>query len=519
MRQQELKKEMRKFIEDSVNINTKRKVDGAVKKFRDWLKEDQDCTCLIEELVPDELNIYIGTWIKNLKKENSEEYEPDSITGFFRNVNTHLQNVGYDEDLLESPTFLMARQMVASKRKQLKGKGLGNKPNRCEAFTEEEENKLWELGLLGNETAESVQNTMWFFVTKCLGFRGRDESRKLKWGDLKLREDHAGVKFLEWIKERGTKTRDGNTGHTREFNPKLFENAKNKDRCPIAFYELIQEHRPLECLGDDSPFFLTINSRGCKSTEKKWYKNMPMGINTLGKIIKTMAEKAGIKGKKTNHSLRRTACSDLLNAGVAPTAIQQLTGHKNVQSVTNYVVADKYLQKEMCSILMNKGRPTDSHPRLALRASPSCPQSQQQQGPCPQPPLQPPLPLAHRHSCLLSSRTGLHSNSKTLTAMPAVVEHEHAYAKPPPKDQDPPSVMSVQNVHRTSSMPRPTCSATCSTSTCSASTSSPPSGQQFELTQHAQSTSSSVLSGLVNRTTITGGTFNINIVKGGSPRL
>ena len=56
-------------------------------------------------------------------KANSEEYEPDSLTGFFRNINTHLQNVGYAEDILESATFRMAGQTLSSRRKQLKGKG------------------------------------------------------------------------------------------------------------------------------------------------------------------------------------------------------------------------------------------------------------------------------------------------------------------------------------------------------------------------------------------------------------
>ena len=44
----------------------------------------------------------------------------------------------------------------------------------------------------------------------------------------------------------------------------------------------------------------------------------------------------------------------LLHAGVAPTTIQQLTGHKNVQSINNYAKASNDMQREMSNILSNK---------------------------------------------------------------------------------------------------------------------------------------------------------------------
>ena len=50
-------------------------------------------------------------------------------------------------------------------------------------------------------------------------FRARDESRRLKWGDVKLSGDEAnGGQCLIWQSERGSKTRNGN-GQQRAFNP------------------------------------------------------------------------------------------------------------------------------------------------------------------------------------------------------------------------------------------------------------------------------------------------------------
>ena len=77
--------------------------------------------------------------------------------------------------------------------------------------------------------------------------------------------------------------------------------------------------------------------------------------------MKRMVDDAGIKGKKlTNHSVRKTMCTTLLNAGVYPTMIQQLSGHKNVQSISNYAQANVAQQKKMCNILTNRTSTVES---------------------------------------------------------------------------------------------------------------------------------------------------------------
>ena len=61
----------------------------------------------------------------------------------------------------------------------------------------------------------------------CLGFRGRQEVRQLRWGDITICEDEHG-RFLSF-NERVTKTRQGETGDARDESPKAYENLKNPD--------------------------------------------------------------------------------------------------------------------------------------------------------------------------------------------------------------------------------------------------------------------------------------------------
>jgi hypothetical protein len=67
-----------------------------------------------------------------------------------------------------------------------------------------------------------------------------------------------------------------------------------------------------------------------------------------------MAKRAFLKGHLTNHSVRHTMVTDLLHAGVAPSTICQLSGHKNVNSINNYAVASVAQQQDMCAILQHQ---------------------------------------------------------------------------------------------------------------------------------------------------------------------
>ena len=105
-----------------------------------------------------------------------------------------------------------------------------------------------------------------------------------------------------------------------------------------------------------------------------WYKAQPMGKDKLGSIMARMAQNAGLVGGKTNHSVRRTMCSRLLHAGVPPTMIQQLSGHKNVQSVNNYATASRKQQQTMCNILQgNSPSFQPPQPLSSLRSTENIP--------------------------------------------------------------------------------------------------------------------------------------------------
>ena len=111
----------------------------------------------------------------------------------------------------------------------------------------------------------------------------------------------------------------------------------------------------------DDRFYLQVNRSKKLKDPSIWYKDQPLGKNSIGDLAKTMSTKGGLKGKKTNHGGRRTAITTLVHNKVPPNYIMQLSGHKNVQSINNYSTLSIIQQKEMSNMLSDLQMPLQSN--------------------------------------------------------------------------------------------------------------------------------------------------------------
>ena len=65
-----------------------------------------------------------------------------------------------------------------------------------------------------------------------------------------------------------------------------------------------------------------------------------------------MSKKANLNNERlTNHSARKYMIQTLNDKEIPPTQIMQISGHKNVQSITNYSNVNMGQQKRMSNIL------------------------------------------------------------------------------------------------------------------------------------------------------------------------
>ena len=347
--------EIQDFIRAQKSANTLKKTRTDLNtfyRFCDSISEQRE----VHNIPVNELDKILCKFFRDVRKKDGGDYEPGSLTSFQRSIQRHLLEENVPHNIFKDREFSRSREVLSSKRKSLVRQGLGNKPNATREITDEEEEELFRKGLFGDHDPIVLQRTVWWCLAMHFGFRARDESRKLCWGDVELTKDpQTGREMLVWKADRGSKTRHGQeSGHKRQFASKVF--ATETERCPVKFYKSFKAHRPTNANKPNCPFFLAVNSNR-RPGDCVWFKCAPLGKNLIGQFMSTAAKVARLvnQGSKkiSNHSVRKTSISRLLDANIPENYVMQLSGHKNIQSLSSYKSASLSHQRLMSDTLSN----------------------------------------------------------------------------------------------------------------------------------------------------------------------
>jgi hypothetical protein len=108
----------------------RKKTKSDVKLFSEWLhKENEDR--LIEDIEKDKLDHYLARFFLSVRNRRGEEYEPDTLKSFQASVSRYLMEKTKTNIMLNRE-FTHSRDVLSAKRKDLKGKGYGNRKTRAE---------------------------------------------------------------------------------------------------------------------------------------------------------------------------------------------------------------------------------------------------------------------------------------------------------------------------------------------------------------------------------------------------
>ncbi|XP_062595369.1 uncharacterized protein KIAA1958-like, partial [Saccostrea cucullata] len=270
-----------KFVKNLRNPNTVRKTNSNVNIFRNWLRGKNESRPIVDlEVIV--LDKYLAVFFMTAKKQDDSEYEPETLKSVQSSINRYLKQNNRHINIIEDKEFSHSREVVASKMKLLRQQGKGNKSRQADPLTSEEIDILYERNLLGKGNPKAVINTLYINNTLHFGMRSRLEHSNLRWGDVQVKIDTSGQKFLEFT-ERATKTRNGVVGGSRPYAPKMYED-KDNPRCPVAMYEFYAEKRPQTMLKKEDPFYLGVHRNWAEKTV--WYVSQALGKNSLGCLVK-----------------------------------------------------------------------------------------------------------------------------------------------------------------------------------------------------------------------------------------
>ncbi|XP_065918766.1 uncharacterized protein KIAA1958-like [Dysidea avara] len=328
--------ELKHLIELNENCNTKHSTATWVRRFNQWALHRKLNITDISQIPRDKLDETLQKFYAELVKQNGQEYEPKSLKVMLASLNRHIkEKCGYS--ILSDDDFILSRKVLNGKAK-LQQRGKGKRPNKADPITSEEEDILWET-VLGKMNPVSLNYTMFFLISQHFGTRGRQEHHQIRIEDLHISRAHGidgKINVIKWM-EGPTKTRQGGLNKKPRMITQKFFRIDGK-KCPVAAYELMISKRPLD-LKSHGPLYLTPIRNETWNNKDVWYTSVPLGVNSINTFIPRMVVAAGLDHTNkhyTNHSIRKTTVKKLKKAGVTPTEITAITGHKNQQSLTDY---------------------------------------------------------------------------------------------------------------------------------------------------------------------------------------
>lgn len=342
-------------IDENIPSNTKKSKSYIWRQFMTFCVERN--YKLDAENSNERLAFILKDWAFNMRKIDGSDYKESVIKTIWNTTAKLVQEKYFCEyqrhiDPFKDIIFKEARAARDSKRKLLQAVPEKRKMSSVAITSDEYRNMCLQWD---EDTPEGLQKKFFHIAAIELAWRGNEATFSML-HFFKEETDNKGC-LTNRIAYNPifSKTRQGGDKNCADTKW-LTQNLKNPEMCPVRLYRKLISKRGI--ITNDR-LFLTVNGKWNKYNNNNWYKNCPIGINTLSKWTKLSAEKIGLDTKKvkiTNHSNRATAVSQLLQSGVSEQQAMKITGHGSSNSMKPYL----HLSAEHHQNIVNTFRSTPS---------------------------------------------------------------------------------------------------------------------------------------------------------------
>lgn len=293
---------------------------------------------------------HLSSFILEVRKKNGDEFPPNSLFHIVSGIQRYLRYNGKPSvDFFNDPVFAGFKLNLDAEMKRLQKKGLGSKKRQAEPLSLEEEELLWEKGLIGSTNPQALVDTMLFMNGLYFALRSGEEHRQLRFDpcQIELVEQPGQRSYLKYTEDISKNRPGGLKG--RKTKPKVVihhANEENPERCFVQLFKMYNSLCPHDRPKD--AFYL----QPLKNMKPNcWYSSKPIGHNTLEGTVARLCKKAGISGLRTNHSLRATTATRLYQAGVDEQLVMERTGHQSLEGVRSYKHTSEAQQANLSDIL------------------------------------------------------------------------------------------------------------------------------------------------------------------------
>ena len=174
------------FVPENTNLNTQ----WSLRTFQSWsswrnelYSDDPVPSDILTSTDPSAINKWLSLFVIEARKQDGSKYPSKTIDLLLAGLRRHMKEVNptapnfFNEQDGRFAGLRGTRDKIAH---QLREEGIGAAVKHTEVLSYEEEELLWDRGLLGVASPRSLFNTVFFMNGKVLCLRGGREHKDLK---------------------------------------------------------------------------------------------------------------------------------------------------------------------------------------------------------------------------------------------------------------------------------------------------------------------------------------------------
>lgn len=322
---------------------------------------DQNLSTDLKNMSNSYLNDYLRFFYSKLRTKDGSFYSPSTLLCIRSSLNRFFNSsvLSKNVNIVNGPEFASCNRML----KSMVGHFLkeGGKVNQHVPIEDEDLQKISDYFTRKNPTA--LQDEIIFNIIFYFGQRGREHIRKLTKNDFRLVADDNGKAWVEIVTNltsKNVKPGLNNSDFADIKQCKMFQNVENPTKCPVTAYKMYIQKLPLES-NELFPKPLT------KFTAEKWYSPKAVrGKDYLGLIMQKLSKQLGLSRTYTNHCIRSTVVTTLVDSGFDTTDVAAVTGHKSHDSMRKYATFKKQARLEELSRTLTESLHSSTAPKRKM---------------------------------------------------------------------------------------------------------------------------------------------------------
>ena len=336
------------MINQAASASTKRSTKWGVNKFNQWVKKRNRQVDLATISI-ENLNSELRRFYADVKSVKGTALTPSALIDIRAALHRHLINppLSRNINILNDREFTTANQAFNAKCK-LYYKAGNKKPQHYPPIQKGDMRKLTEYFKNYDSDPTILLQYVWFSFCLYFGRRGREGWRDFKKDSFGIRKDDRDREYIYIKHTEQTKNHQGGSKQSDQDYSDQKVYATPGQLNLIEAYNLY-----LSKLNPSCEAFFQTPRKGNFDHSEHWFKNEPIGKNTLGNIMPRISKAANLSQIYTCHSVRASCITILGQNGIVPGNICKITKHKNEASLKRYFTELSNDQKQECTSLLS----------------------------------------------------------------------------------------------------------------------------------------------------------------------